>query len=178
MTNKCLLSLMAGIARHFKSKINRIPICLTRRRKYEACFSNFFPLSCQGFSTNRQRIVSVIADAPSCAGLRGGQSEESRTHQPATQFPKDLSVTSRQLGKGGGQQSPPCLSLALEGGCAPQDLGLSELHFLCTETSKTTCRQRVPSVSLSQRGDLANPLRQTYSRGSPVGMGNGGDWAS
>lgn len=142
MTNKCFLSLTAGIARYFKSKINRTPICLTRGRKYEACFSNFFSLRRQGFSTNLLLVVSVIAEARFLRWAprwpTGGEQEA----PAATQCPEDLCFFKESWP--GNQPAESSLSLAL-GGVHPKTLGYLSFISLCIETGKITCGQRAPS---------------------------------
>lgn len=55
MTSQCFLSLMAWIARYFKNKINRIPICLTRERKIWGMFSWLF------FSWDVKDLIQIFS---------------------------------------------------------------------------------------------------------------------
>lgn len=127
MTNQCFLSLMAWIARYFKNKINRTPICLTRERKIWGMFSWLF------FSWDVKDLIHIFSSLVyyvvpeawlNMLGSNVVNMRRAESTSPSHSFQGDLFISIEESCKRTGQKSS-----WLAEGYAHQDTGLLELQI-------------------------------------------------
>lgn len=188
MTNQCFLCLMAWIARYFKNKINRIPICLTRERKIWGIFSWLFFFSwdvkdlIQIFSS---LVYYVVPEAwLNMLGSNVVNTRRAESTIPSHSFQGDLFISIKESCKGIGQKSS-----WLSEEYAHQDTGLLELQIFYIKIKTVSIyyrqnkkkRSHVDSESPSEfilKTWPSHPVTQTCSHVSSLGMRTGGGLVS